>query len=217
MITGYDASIAYVDHHVKIVLDELERQGVLDDAVVIFTSDHGDAFGEHGIYSDHVCADECIHHIPLIVRWPGGTPAGARCDSMVYNVDLSATLCDMLGGEIPEGWDGQSFAPNLRGEPGLDRDYLVWGTALYTVQRAVRTRRHLMVRTWDPYGYGMEPVELFDLQEDPYQTHNIRDEQPDVAAQCERLMNEWLHEQKTRGPFVDDPMDAVLQERAAGR
>ena len=46
---------------------------VLDDAAIIFTGDHGDAFGEHGIYSDHVCADECIHRIPLIVRWPGVT------------------------------------------------------------------------------------------------------------------------------------------------
>ena len=71
LVTGYDAAIAYTDHHVDIVLTELDRQGVLDDAVIIISADHGDAFGEHGIYSNHLCADECIHRIPLIVRWPG--------------------------------------------------------------------------------------------------------------------------------------------------
>ena len=50
MITGYDASIAYVDSHVAQVLDELDRQGVLDDAAIIISADHGDAFGEHGRY-----------------------------------------------------------------------------------------------------------------------------------------------------------------------
>ena len=78
MVTGYDAAIAYVDHHLGIVLDELAKQGVLDDTAIIITSDHGDAFGEHGIYSDHVCADECIHHIPLIVNWPGVTKPGTN-------------------------------------------------------------------------------------------------------------------------------------------
>ena len=67
MVTGYDASIAYVDHYLGLVMEELDRQGVMDDVAIIISADHGDAFGEHGIYSDHVCADECIHHIPLIV------------------------------------------------------------------------------------------------------------------------------------------------------
>ena len=154
IITGYDASIAYVDHHVKMVLDELDRQSILEDAAVIFTSDHGDAFGEHGIYSDHVCADECIHRIPLIVRWPGAALRDRLCSSLLYNVDLSATLCDLHDAQIPEEWDGQSFVANLRGQQGLDRGYLVWGHALYTVQRAVRTKTHLMLRTYDNWGYS---------------------------------------------------------------
>lgn len=110
MINGYDASIAYTDYHMNMVLEELDRQGVLDEAVVIITSDHGDAFGEHGIYSDHVCADECIHRIPMIIRWPGITPPNASCDSLLYNVDLAPTLCELLGIPAPSDWDGASFA-----------------------------------------------------------------------------------------------------------
>ena len=215
MVTGYDAAIAYVDHHIQIVLDELDRQGVLDDAVIIFTGDHGDAFGEHGIYTDHVCADECIHRIPLIVRWPGVAPADRECSSLLYNVDLSATLCDLLGAEIPGEWDGQSFAANLRGEPGLERDYLVWGHALYTVQRAVRTRTHLMVRTYHSWQYGQfEPVELYDMEQDPYQSRNIRDNEASILQQCDHHLTEWIHHQRSKKRTIPDPFDLVLNERA---
>ena len=103
----------------KSVLDELERQGLLDDAVIIISSDHGDAFGEHGIYSDHVCADECINHIPLIVRWPGVTPKDRVCDSMLYNIDFSATLLDMIGSPIPAHYDGSSFLREPEGKRGV--------------------------------------------------------------------------------------------------
>ena len=214
MITGYDASIAYVDHHVKVVLDELDRQGVLDDAVVIFTADHGDAFGEHGIYSDHVCADECIHRIPLIVRWPGVTPAGAACSSLVYNVDLSATLCEMLGADVPKEWDGQSFAANLRGEPGLEREYLVWDHGLYTLQRAVRTRQHLMIRTVHPWRYAQfRPVELYDMEADPYQTTDLADAEPGILHQCDHHLAGWLQAQRAKPRHAGDPFDAILVER----
>ena len=198
------------------MLDELDRQGVLDDAVIIISSDHGDAFGEHGIYSDHVCADECIHHIPLIIRWPGVTPAGPRCSSMLYNVDLAPTLCELLGRPLAPDWDGSSFAANLRGQPGLERDYLVWDTALYTVQRAVRTRTHLMVRTYDPYGYRFDPVELYDMTSDRYQTRNLRDEQPETVQQCSALIAGWQQEQWLKGHVVADPLQEVLRERSQG-
>jgi len=214
MINGYDASIAYTDAHVKIVLDELDRQGVLDDAVVIISGDHGDAFGEHGIYSDHVCADECIHRVPFIIRWPGVSAVDHSSDAFLYNVDLGPTLCDLLEIPAPPEWDGVSFKENIQGNPGVDRDYLVWDHGLYTVQRAVRTKTHLMVRTYDDYGYPFEPVELYDMVEDPYQTRNIRDDRPGVVQQCSRFLEDWIQEQMLKGHCIPDPVAEILQERA---
>ena len=217
MITGYDASIAYVDAHVKEVLDELDRQGVLDDAVIIFSSDHGDAFGEHGIYSDHVCVDECIHRIPLIVRWPGKTPADGQCDSFMTNVDYAPTICDMLGCDVeppPEKWDGQSYAENLQGRPGADRDFLVWDSSLYTVQRAVRTKEHLYIRTLDPADYNcFAPEELYDMTADPHQTTNLAADQPDRVEQLRNQMDNWVAEQQARGLGNPDPLQETLRER----
>ena len=218
MLTGYDASIAYTDHHLGKVLDELESQGVLDDTAVVITADHGDAFGEHGIYSDHVCADECIHRVPLIVRWPGVAPAAAECDALAYNVDWSATLCDLLGAPVPGGWDGRSFRAQVEGAPGGGRDFLVWDHGLYTVQRALRTREHLLIRTYDDYGYRFEPLELYDMEADPYQTRNLAspdaspDTSPDadLAADLEGRLSSWVVGELGE---ESDPLMGILQER----
>ena len=213
MVTGYDAAIAYTDHHIRVVLDELERQGVLDDAAIIISADHGDAFGEHGIYSDHVCADECIHRIPLIVRWPGVAVEDRACDALLYNVDLSATLCDLLRIPMPSAWDGASFGAQVAGEPGGGHAYLVWDHALYAVQRAVRTPTHLMIRTYDDDGYGFAPVELYDVERDPYQTTDLAAEQPELVNECYRMMGEWVDGQRAKDGWPVDPLMAVLRER----
>ena len=216
MVTGYDSAIAYTDAHVEQVLSELDRQNVLDDAVIIISADHGDAFGEHGIYSDHVCADECIHRLPLIIRWPGLAPVGDTCDSLLYNVDLGPTLCDALGFPAPSDWDGSSFLGNLRGGEGLEREYLVWDHGLYTVQRAVRTRRHLMIRSYDNYGYNcFDPLALYDMSADPYQTTNIAADHPELVDRCSRLLEDWIQAQRAKGHCIQDPLEAILQERGA--
>ena len=213
MVTGYDAAIAYVDHHMRIVLDELDRQGVLDEAAILISADHGDAFGEHGIYSDHVCADECIHRIPLIIRWPGVTAEDQPCDALLCNVDLSATLCDLLHIPVPSGWDGVSSKAQVGGDPGGGRDYAVWDHGLYAVQRAVRTARHLMIRTYDDDGYGFPPVQLYEIERDPYQTVNLAEKQPRLVQECTRLMVDWVDEQRAKDGWPADPLTEVLQER----
>ncbi len=213
MINGYDAAIAYTDHHVKIVLDELDRQGILDDAAIIFSGDHGDAFGEHGIYSDHVCADECIHRIPFIIRWPGVSAVNQKSDAFLYNVDFAPTLCNLLDIPIPADWDGFSFKDNIQGKTGIDRDYLVWDHGLYTVQRVVRTKTHLMIRTYDNFGYPFEPVELYNMVGDPYQAQNIRDDNYNIVQQCSHFMTEWIQEQMMKDHCIPDPLAEILRER----
>lgn len=210
MVNGYDAEIAYTDYHVQQVLDAL---GDLDDTAIIISADHGEAMGEHGVYGDHVCADECINRVPLIIKWPGVTPKGSSCSDYLYNVDFSATLIEMTGGEVPEFYDGRSFAEGLRTGSCHLHDYLVWGHGLYTLQRAVRTPDHLLVRTYDDFGYSFDPVELYNMSNDPYQTHNIRDEEPNTLHAMDHYLTEWLHEQRVKPYALPDPMEVVWRER----
>lgn len=214
LITGYDASISYVDHYLGLIVSEIKRQGIYDDAMIIISSDHGDAFGEHGIYSDHCMADECIQNIPLIIKLPSSDNRGYISNSLLYNVDLAPTICDILGFNQPSDWDGMSFRVQLEGKEGKGRDFLVWDCGLYTVQRAVRTRTHLMIRTYDDYGYKLDPVELYDIANDKYQTHNTVYENPDIVEHCSRLLSDWLQEQKRKGNSFPDPLDEILLERS---
>ena len=212
MLTGYDASIAYVDDHIGQVLQKLKDNDMLEGTAIIISSDHGDAFGEHGIYSDHVCADECIHHIPLVIKWPG-VKAGKVCDSMLYNTDLPPTICDLLGYDVPGDWDGVSFRKNLETGSGEERDFLVWDHGLYAVQRAVRTRKYLMIKTYDDLGYGFDDIALYDMESDPYQTRNIASEQPETLNECLSMLERWTLMQYKKGNVVSDPLLEIVRER----
>ncbi len=111
------------------------------------------------------------------------------------------------------------IAPAIRNQAGgPDRDYLVWDHGLYTVQRAVRTKQHLMIKTYDQLDYQQfEPTALYDMEADPYQSTNIANEHPDVVAQCETYLATWLDEQHVKPSHVSDPLDAIVAERVQNK
>ena len=189
-----------------------DRQGALADTAVIVTADHGDPFGEHGIYGDHFTADECIQRVPLIMRWPGLSRGGVD-RALLSNVDFYPTLCDLMGVPLPALTDGRSFAAHLRSQPGPGRDFLVWDTACYAAQRAVRTAELLLLRTYDPFGCPVRPLELFEIEKDPFQTRDVAGERPDLVAQCDALLDGWLREQREKPYAIADPMGDVMKER----
>jgi len=209
LIDGYDGSIAYADHHVGQVLDALDELGVLDETAIIVSGDHGDSFGEHGQYMDHGMANEAVHNVPLIVRWPGVARQG-RCDSLIYGLDLAPTLCELLDLPVPARWDGHSFAAALRGEPFAGRPYLVWDHGIFTFTRAVRTPDWLLILILHPglYPYD-EPVLLHDMNADPHQATNLANERSDVVGQLMAALGEWRQAQ-LQACGASDPLEAMV-------
>jgi choline-sulfatase len=212
LIDSYDAAIAYADDHVGQVLDLLDELGVLDDTAIIVSGDHGDSFGEHGQYMDHGIANEAVHNIPMIVRWPGVTTQPGHCDSLIYGMDLGPTLCELLNLPLPSRWDGHSFAPALRGEAFAGWPYQVWDHGIYTFTRAVRTPEWLMIRVLHPglYPYD-DPVMLHDMQADPHQAVNLAGERPEIVGTLSALMEEWRQEQIQKGG-APDPLEQMVAE-----
>lgn len=208
-VDGYDGAIRFMDDQIGEVFQALDDMGLLDDTAVIVSADHGEAMGEQGIYGDHVCAGEAVHNIPLIVRWPGTTPADRCYDGLLYNVDLLPTLSDLLDLPTPSGWDGRSFAPAVRGGTWSGRSHLVWDHALYSCQRAVRTPRWLYTRTYHPGLYPFEEEALHEMTVDPHQERNVAGGHTDVVDEMEARMNDWLHDNVSKGR-VSDPMEEVL-------
>lgn len=216
MFDGYDVGIRYADEAVGVLCSKLADLGVLDETAVWISSDHGEAFGELGVYADHQAADQATAHIPGVLSWPG-LPAG-RQDGLHYHLDLAATVADLAGGRLPRHWDGRSIRADLEtGSAAAGRDHLVLSQGAWTCQRAVRRADHLYLRTWHDGYHAAWPEEmLFDVARDPHEQHDLA-AAPDPGAvrvleTCRALLGDWTSEQVARSYAPRDPMETILAE-----
>lgn len=210
-VDGYDGAVRFMDDQLGRLFETLEALNVMEETAIIISSDHGEGMGEHSVYGDHVCADEAVHNIPMIVKWPGIKPHNEVRRELIYNVDLIATLCDLLEIPVPQKWDGRSFAALMRNEAYTPRDFLVWDHALYSVSRSVRTDKWLMMRTYHPGVVPLEPIELYNMESDPFMTKNLAEAQPQVVEHMDHLLTEWLHDQVGQPFEQPDPLPLVIQ------
>ncbi|MBD3241366.1 MAG: sulfatase-like hydrolase/transferase [Chitinivibrionales bacterium] len=206
MLDSYDGCIATVDKAIGEIVDVLREQGVYDDTAIIVSADHGEAIAQMGMYFEHGVAVDGVAHVPLIVRWPGVTDHGGRCDAMVYQYDFMATIMEMLGIERPGCWDARSLAPALRGDTCDGYPYVVYGCGIFSLQRAVRTREYAYVKTFNSGCLPLDNTYLFDIRHDPEQTLDIKHDNRSVVAEMERLYAEWWGRWCTGPDAVIDPM-----------
>ncbi|TWT36269.1 Arylsulfatase [Posidoniimonas corsicana] len=199
-----------LDWSVGQVLDALQRNGVDQNTLVVFTSDNGPwlSYGDHAgsagpLREGKGTMFEGGYRVPCVVRWPGRIPAGSSCDELASTMDLLPTIAALIGAEPPADRtiDGRDIWPLLSGESGAlsphQEFYCYYGREL----RAVRDRRwklHLRHRyrtlSGRPGGTGGTPVgydhttiglELFDLKSDPGETTNVAGEHPDVVERLQ--------------------------------
>ena len=210
-INGYDTGIRYMDDYIGHILHELALQGVLDDLVIIVSSDHGENQGELNVYGDHQTADHITSRVPLIIRWPGVT--APRVDrAMHYQLDLAPTVVELLGGESPAGWDGQSFAASIRSGQEQGRDYLVVSQCAWSCQRSVRFGPWLLIRTYHDGLKDFPPVMLYNITDDPHETRDLAATCPQVADQGLALLERWTAEMMASSPSDADPLWTVIRE-----
>ena len=211
-IDGYDTGIRYSDLYVGKIVALLKELGIYEDTAIIISADHGENQGELNVYGDHQTADQCTNRLPLIVRWPGITEgvAGQELGAFHYNLDLPATLIDILGGEIPPIWSGESFASSLQ---GLDtgRDYLVISQGAWSCQRSVRWDDWLLIRTYHTGMKHFPEYMLFDIANDPHETTNLASQRPDIVGHGLLMLDQWMGEQMPRA-LRGDPFWGVIQE-----
>ncbi len=216
---GYDTGIRRSDEMVGVLLNDLDSLGVLDDTAVLVASDHGESFGELGIYADHQTADEITHHVPAVLAWPGlpGAQGGQVEDGLHYQVDLGATIVELCGAEVPDNWDGESFAASLRGNGAPSgresgREKLILSHAAWTVQRSVRWDDWLCIRTAHDGFHGFPEVMLFDVRTDPHLQHDVADQHPEVVADAMAEIETWRSAMLDTSVSGVDPHDTVLAE-----
>lgn len=213
LIDGYDCGIAYMDRHIGQILTALKAKGAWDDLAIIVSADHGENFGELGLYAEHATADLPTCRIPLIVKWPGGKHGHAD-SGLHYNLDLVPTLAALLDREPNKIWDGSSFASAVRQGEKTGRDYLALSQCAHVCQRSVRWKDWLYMHTRHD-GYHLFPPEmLFNVKEDSHEQNDLAESHPDACAEGRNLLAAWHAQMMSSMPagHLSDPMDIVLAE-----
>jgi choline-sulfatase len=166
---NYLAMCTYIDDRIGQMLDALDRFGMAQNTMVVFTSDHGDMLGEKGQWFKRIYLEGSAR-VPLMVRYPGKVPAGRRVGALVSLVDLFPTMAEAAGVEVHTQLDGRSLMPLMSGrEDGRDREVIgeYFGEGTLEPVRMVRRGDYKYITVND------YPPQLYDLKRDPYETTNL--------------------------------------------
>lgn len=180
----YAKVVHSLDQEVGRVLDYLEEKGLLDNTLVVYTSDQGFYMGEHGWFDKRFMYEESLS-TPLVMRLPKGYERRGDIDEMVQNIDYAPTFLDLAGAPVPDDIQGVSLLPLLKGKAATKKDKAAiknWRDAIYyhyyeypaehNVRRhyGIRTDRYKLIHF---YGHDVNTWELFDLKNDPHEMHNL--------------------------------------------
>ncbi|MFK7733523.1 MAG: sulfatase-like hydrolase/transferase [Pseudomonadales bacterium] len=170
-------SINGIDQNVGLLLDALDRLGLEENTLVIFTSDNGYALREHRNGDKRTAYEESMR-VPMIARLPGVLPRGKLSDELVLNIDIAPTVMSLAGVSVPDDVHGRSFLALAQGEETAWRDgflYQYWqetflrSTAKWPSMLGLRTDTHKLVT----YPEHENWTQLFDLRNDPFETQNL--------------------------------------------
>lgn len=189
---GYYAAVSYTDAQIGKVLDELDRQGLRQNTIVVLWGDHGWKLGEHGEWCKHSNVENDTN-APLLLSAPGMKAAGKHSRALVEFVDIYPTLADLAGLPLPQHLEGHSF------KPLLDQPQRPWKQAAFSQYPRGQKVMGYSMRT-DRYRFTVwvdrkdqtkiEAVELYDQQTDPQENTNIA-QHPAQAKVVEQLMAQW--------------------------
>lgn len=206
----YLATVLSVDEGIGRVLECLEKEGELDNTIVVYTSDQGFFLGEHGWFDKRFMYEEC-QRMPLIVRYPKAIKAGSVSSALCMNVDFAPTFLDFAGVEIPSDIQGESLRGVLENGGKTPED---WRKAVYyhyyeyPAEHSVK--RHYGIRTDDfkliHFYNDIDQWEMYDLKNDPKEMSNVFDSE-EYASTRESLLELLRDVQKQYGD--DDPDETV--------
>ena len=191
---AYFGLVEWMDAKIGRMLDALEANGLAENTVVIYTSDHGDSLGEHGLWRK-MSMYEASSHIPIQIAWPGHLPAGVRIAQTISNVDVTATIVDLAGLDpAASNMDGDSLVPLMNGaKNGEESSWKNYALVEHLAHGTDRALVMIRVGSWKlTYGHGDPPeLELYNLETDPNEFTNLANN-PDHAETQSRLMTQLM-------------------------
>ncbi|MGI9523682.1 MAG: sulfatase-like hydrolase/transferase [Hyphomicrobiaceae bacterium] len=192
LVSAYWGEISLIDDAIGHVLGHLDHLSLSDNTLVIFTSDHGDTIGAHGICNKDYTMYEEIYHVPLVIRWPGVVRAGTSSTAFVHHfLDLFATISELTEHSLPYPCHGRSLIPILStGQEPAD-----WPQSAYCEFHGSHMGLYSMrLLTTEQFAYiyhTNDIDELYDRSIDPWQLNNVA-EDPDYALHLSALKRQMI-------------------------
>lgn len=196
-IKDYLKCIVSVDENIGRLFQYLEENDLIDNTVIVYTSDQGFYLGEHGWFDKRFMYEESLR-MPLLVRYPAEIDAGSVSEKMALNLDFAPTLLDYAGINIPEEMQGKSLRPIMRGDDVGDwresmyYHYYEYPHGWHEVKKhyGIRTAKYKLIHYYD----DIDAWELYDLEEDPNELNNLIDEEDkaQIIDELKQHLNELM-------------------------
>lgn len=203
----YDSCVGAMDQHLGELRGILREHQLWDDALVVIVADHGEALGEHGVWSHGKSAHQDQLHVPIAMRWTGELPAGKRLGASVRLFDVMPTILELLGARVPTELQAASLLPVIT---GAEDDRIALGEA---VKEAPSTKA-LVIGKWKVLtDLDTGDTQLFDLDADPSEQQDLAGEHPDRAKAMAAHVKSLVKENDTIATLIDEgatPMSAPV-------
>lgn len=216
-IQDYLGTIASVDENIGRLLDYLESNGLMENTIIVYTSDQGFYLGEHGWFDKRFIYNESFK-TPLMISWPKKIKAGSKSDEMVQNLDFAQTFLEAAGITAPEDMQGESLMPLLTGNTvKWDRDAVYYHyyeyPAVHMVKRhyAIVTKEYKLVH----YYFDVDEWELIDRNNDPYEMRNVygdpkyADIQKELHERLESLRLKYGDSKELSQQYINTYLDDI--------
>lgn len=196
VIAEYYGLTTWVDDTIGRMLAALEANGMAENTIVIFTADHGDNLGSHGLVQKSTPNDESIR-VPLIIRWPEGGLIDGRVENnqVAGLVDIAPTLLSLIGAPIPDHFQGRDVSAVARGEiDHIDESHAFIEMGHGLAARSPSRMLYIPYADRETHELAEAPTQFFDTEADPYQMNNLAGDFPDPAEQLESALRRFHNE-----------------------
>jgi len=207
LVSLYDSEIAFTDEHIGKLINELKKQGMYDNSVIIITADHGEEFMERGWIGHSITLHQELIRVPLIMKFPG--LEARKINTPVSLIDIMPTICSYLGIQIPNGLDGQAI--NIKTGSSMIKRPVFSETFNPQVHREgpiepIAFRSVVLGNMKLIYDEKKNLAFIYDLSKDPYEQYNLADAKQEEHVKLKALLSEWINyveKKRIKGPQQD--------------
>ncbi len=198
IIAQYDGAVAYMDACIANIFQAVESLGIEANTLIVLDSDHGETLHDHECWYDHHGLYDPTLVVPLVFRMPGRVPAGLRLGGCTVMKNVCPTILELMDIETDIAFDGQSLAGEMNGEPREPDDEFYITECTWMRKHGWRTPKWKYIHALEPDFHFKSEIELYDLEDDPEELTNVAEEHPEVTAELEQRMQDWIAKRESQ-------------------